>query len=336
MRLNGTTVFTSLKFSDGSKIVPTDVQILRTGNFSHPTYGKFEITTKVLAEMKANFDLRVRGVDLAFDYFHDSDKEASAWVNDLTLKENGTELWANVTWTPKAEQKLSERELRYFSPDFAFQWQDPETGTKYSNVLFGGGLTNRPFLKEMQAIVADEKQRGIYMTELEKLQAELKAEKEKSVKLSEDKAGLEAKLAAVPPPAAPAKEEGDEVAALKKTIADLQAQLAKAQADSSAMMAEKEKAQAAVKMAEKETAFNVLLSEGKAVAAQKDSFMKDDMTSFIKLAQPVNLRPAGSSQTEVVDADAAAIIKLAEDKQKANPKLSRGDAISIAKKELKK
>ena len=333
MRLQGTSVHSQIKLQEEHEAfkVPNEIQVLRIGKFNHPVYGAFEITEKVLAEMKANFDLKIRGIDMAFDYFHDSDKDASAWVRNLELRENATELWAQVDWTPKARQKLAERELRYFSPDFAFQWTDPETGTTFENVLFGGGLTNRPFVKEMMAIVADENQIGATkMTELEKVSAEVK-------KLSEQMAKL-AVPAPVAPPAAKDPEEASEIDALKKTIADLQAALAKAQGDNQVMMAEKDKAQAAVKMAEQEKAFNVLLSEGKACAAQKDAFIKGDMNEFIKLAQKVNLNGSGSSESgsSSESDDTKAIIKLAEEKQKANPKMNRGEAISLAKKELKK
>lgn len=288
--------------------------------------------------MKANFDLRVRGIDLAFDYYHDSNEDASGWVKDLQLRENGQELWAMVDWTPKATQKLSDRELRYFSPDFAFEWQDPETGVAFNNVLFGGGLTNRPFVKEMQAIVAAEfkPKEGEFMTELEKVQAALKLAEEKIVKQGEDNKTLEAKMADMVP-APKDGEETSEVDALKKQIAELQAQLAKAQSDNSAMMAEKQKAQDAQKLAEKNSEFNVLLSQGKACVAQKEAFIQGDMGEFIKLAQPLNLKAAGSSESgDGQPDDVKAILKLAEEKQKVNPKLTRGDAISLAKRELKK
>lgn len=328
MRIKGTTAISAIKLADGQK-VPNTVQVLRVGQFNHPRYGFFEITAATLGEMKANFDLNVRGIDMSFDYFHDSDKEASAWVRSLELRENGTELWAEVEWTPKAQQRLSERELRYFSPDFAFKWTDPEKGTEFSNVLFGGGLTNRPFVKEMKAIVADET-KGENMTDLEKAQARVKELETSNVKLTEDKAAMEKKMADMAP-------VGDKVAMLEKQIADLQAELAKAKGEVEIAMADKVKADAAKVLAEKESAFNVLLSEGKACAAQKDAFIKGDMAEFVKLSEPVNLKASGSStSTTVVEADAVAIIKLAEEKQKADPKLSRGDAISLAKRELKK
>ncbi len=332
MRLKKTSAF-SLVLSEGDK-VPNENQILRVGSFNHPKYGKFEITKQVLAEMKANFDARVRGIDISYDYYHDSDEDASAWVKSVELREDGSELWGQVDWTPKARQKLAERELRYFSPDFAFQWTDPETGTAFNNVLFGGGLTNRPFVKEMQAIVADEtKLEETYMNELEKAQAALKLAEAKILKLSEDNAEAEKKMADMVPKA----QGNDKIAELEGKIAALQAELAKAKGDSEAALAEKKKLEEAAQLAEKVSAFNILLSEGKACVAQKEAFISGNMTEFIKLAQPTNMKPAGrSSSDDGQTDDTKAIIKLAEEKQKANPKLSRGDAISIAKKELKK
>lgn len=333
MRLNKTSAFQTIKLS-GNNIVPNEIQILRVGKFAHPTYGNFEITSQVLAEMKSNFDSQIRGIDVSLDYYHESDGDASAWVKSLELREDDSELWAHVDWTPKAHQKLAERELRYFSPDFAFNWKDPETGAAFNNVLFGGGLTNRPFVKEMQAIVASET-KGDKMTDLEKAQAALKLAEEQNKKLSEDLQAQEKKMADMVPKPAAGAEESDEIKAMKATIEELKAQLAKAQADNGAMLAEKAKAVEAQKLAEKTSEFNVLLSEGKACAAQKDSFLKNDMTGFIKLAQAVNLKPNGSSSSDTPETDKVkAILKLAEEKQKANPNLNRGDAVSQAKKEL--
>lgn len=300
------------------------VQVLRVGKFSHPKYGEFEITSATLAEMKKNFDDKIRGIDIAFDYFHDSDKVASGWPTQLLLEENGNELWADVDWTPTASKMLAEREVRYFSPDFAFRWKDPETGTTYNNVLFGGGLTNRPFVKDMAAIVADEKGADDMKTV---------AELEKALKLSEDKlAETEKKMADMAP-------QADRASELEKQIAALQAELAKLKGENEVAMAEKKKLEEQVKCAEKEAKFNVLLSEGKAVAAQKDAFLKGDMEAFVKLAEPVNLQGKGNSGGTGEDKNKGdredRVIKLAEEKQKADPKLSRGEALSLANKEIK-
>ncbi len=377
MRISGTSAFSTIKLGEG-QVVPNEIQVIRTGKFNHPKYGTFEILPATLSEMKANFDSKVRGVDLAIDYFHESDELAAAWIKNLFLKEDGSELWAEVDWTPAASRKLAERELRYFSPDFAFEWTDPEAGTTFKNVLFGGGLTNRPFLKEMAAIVADETKGENDMTELEKLKAKNRELEASNLKLTEERVRLSDQCAtqtkqmadmvpkpkegdpppapganAPPPPAAgekppppPAKKpikaddpsaDADDPDALKKQIADLQAQLAKAQGDAEIAMAENAKMKAQTQLAEKQTKFNVLLSEGKACKAQEAAFLKDDMTAFIQLAQPVNLKGSGHTGTpveETMDDKTKAILKLAEQKERDNPRLSRGDSISLAKREL--
>lgn len=328
MRLKETSIYSQILLNEAAG-VPKVHQVLRVGKFKHPQYGSFEITTQTLSEMVANFDSKVRGVELAWDYFHESDKEAAAWVNRLELRENGTELWAEVSWTPKAQQKLSERELRYFSPDFSFSWTDPESGVNHRNVLFGGGLTNRPFVKEMSAIVAHENLKGAnQMTELEKAQAKITELEASNIKLSESCGDMEKKLQDMPKP--------DEVELLKKEIEQLKSALQAEKSEKEVYLADKKKLEEAKMLAEKETEFTVLLTEGKACAAQKDSFIKGDMTEFIKLAQPLNLKPAGSSAVDTETDEIQSILKLAEEKRKANPKLGHADSISLAKKELKK
>lgn len=326
MRINASSIVSPIKLGEKSQ-VPNQVQVLRVGKFNHPTYGAFEITTQTLAEMKSNFDLKVRGVDMAFDYFHESDKEAAGWVTSLELRENGLELWATVEWTPKAQQKLAERELRYFSPDFTFSWTDPEKNVAFDNVLFGGGLTNRPFVKEMTAIVADE-HKGEKM-DLKQAQDKIKELEASNLKLSGDYGDMQKKMAAMP--------GTDKVAALEKQIADLQAELAKAKADAAGQMAENQKLAEEKKKTEKESAFNVLLTEGKACAAQKDAYMAGDMEKYIKLAQPTNTKGSGSSETKTEgDDESAKVLKLAEEKRKENKNLSVQESIALARKEIKK
>lgn len=302
------------------------VQVLRCGKFDHPQYGTFEITTQVLTDMVNNFKTRVRGQDIPFDYFHEADKEAAGWVKDLVLNEDGSELWATVDWTPKAEQMLKDREIRYFSPDFAFQWKDPESGQIFKNVLFGGGLTNRPFVKEMAAIVAQEE--GDHMKNFEEMKAEFDKMKAENLKLSESVTELTKKLGELPQPQEKKPEEGqDEMALIKKQLEDMKVKCAQ-------LEEENKKMKEAKYLAEKTSEFEKLLSEGKAVAAQKESFLKGDMSEFIKLAQPVNLNGKGSVAGKPADADDDKIIELAEKKVKESG-IDMGAAISQVRAELR-
>lgn len=318
MRLNGTSLFTSIECAENNS-VPSTIQIMKVGKFNHPSYGFFEITPKTLTEFKKNFDAKVRGIDLALDYFHESDREASGWIKGLELRENDTQLWASVDWTPAAAKKLSDRELRYFSPDFTFKWQDPETNKFYSNVLFGGALTNRPFLKEMQAIVANEPiNGGKKMTE-----QEIKDLETKNIKLSEDMKKLEDVAAG----------KDAQIADLQKQIDDIKAQLSAALGQVEVEMKEKVALQDQMKCQEKEQEFSKLLSEGKAVVAQKEAFLKGDMQEFIKLAQPINLKAQGTGEVTHGDDDDK-VLKLAETIKKEK-NIDLGSAISQALKQIK-
>ncbi len=127
----------------------SEVPVLRIGNYNHSLYEPFKITQTDLLKFKENFDNKIRGVDIAIDYTHDNDKGekiAAGWFKSLFTKNNNTELWAKTEWTPKAKQCLKNKEFKYYSPEFVFDYRK-EDGTVVKNVLLGGALTNRPFQK---------------------------------------------------------------------------------------------------------------------------------------------------------------------------------------------
>ncbi len=135
------------------------IMLFPEGTFHHPQYGKLNFTRAKLSEIKANFDNRVRHIDIALDVDHKGggeDSRATGWIEALDLREgmlglsDGAGLWGCIKWTPYGQRLLADEEYRYFSPEFG-PWTDPETGAEYDNVLIGGGLTNRPFLKVMPA-----------------------------------------------------------------------------------------------------------------------------------------------------------------------------------------
>lgn len=130
------------------------IQILKTGEFQHPKDGTIRITRETLHRMKENFDAKVRGTDLAVDISHNPDAGAVGWFKELRLE--GDKLMALVAWTDEGAELVRSGKYRYFSPEFAFGWTHPEKGTKFRDVLFGGALTNRPFLKDMQPVAFSE------------------------------------------------------------------------------------------------------------------------------------------------------------------------------------
>jgi len=78
------------------------IQLFRIGTFYHSQSGKVEVSSEMLSEMKKNFDSKIRGVDIAIDYKHDSDDIAAGWIKGLVLSDAGDELFAEVEWTPNA------------------------------------------------------------------------------------------------------------------------------------------------------------------------------------------------------------------------------------------
>src|SRR5690606_25314766 len=124
---------------------PSEIQVIRTGNFTHPYYGHLSITSDFLLGLVKNFEADVRGCDLSVDYDHEV-REAAGWIKSLSIRND--ELWAEIDWTPAGKKSVEEKEFRYTSADFD-DYIDPESQHNYGPTLFGVALTNRPFVKRM-------------------------------------------------------------------------------------------------------------------------------------------------------------------------------------------
>jgi len=184
------------------------VHALSLGEFRHPFWGKLKFDAKRIKNFADSVTNRVRGIDLAIDYSHNSDGEAAGWVQSAEARPNG--LWLLVEWTAQAAEQIKAKRYRYFSSDFADEWED-SSGTKHTDVLFGGGLTNRPFLKNLVPVNLSELQ----ATEREEEEDEPMKELLKALGLSEDATEEEAldalkQLSETPPPPTPPQEEEDD------------------------------------------------------------------------------------------------------------------------------
>lgn len=125
------------------------VHALSPGTYQHPVYGELEITSDKLTGFAESVKNKVRGIDPSINYQHQGDGEAAGWVKDAKIEGNG--LWLLVEWTSHAAQKIKDKAFRYFSAEFLDDWTNA-TGNKFKNVLFGGALTNRPFMKDLLPI----------------------------------------------------------------------------------------------------------------------------------------------------------------------------------------
>lgn len=122
------------------------VQAFPVGIWHHPKHGKIEMTPERAARFAANVNAGVRGQELDIDYDHkEKTNEASGWVKAAQAKADG--LWLKIQWTAEAAQKIKQKAYRYFSPEYLDEWEEPRTKSRIKDVLLGGALTNRPFLK---------------------------------------------------------------------------------------------------------------------------------------------------------------------------------------------
>jgi phage I-like protein len=135
-------------FDDG---VVNWMQAMPLGHYDHPEYGDIDFTDTTAKEYADNIKAKVRGQDLDIDYDHKKrTDEAAGWIKDAEARPDG--LWVAVEWTKAAAEKIKDKAYRYFSPEFVDAWTHPKTGVTHKNVLFGGALTNRPFLKDILPI----------------------------------------------------------------------------------------------------------------------------------------------------------------------------------------
>lgn len=313
-----------IQFQEGEDF--TEVQLMRTGKFMHPFMEDFEITEDMFKSFKKNFDKKVKKVDLAVDFSHNSHLEAAGWIRKVELREKNQELWITVEWTEAARQKILDKEFRYMSADFTTNYVDNETGKKLGPTLNGAGLTNRPFIKDMQAVLSeldvnDKKRQAIE----EILNEKPEEESEMSKMTPEESKAYIATLS---------DKEKKEMGLIEEvTLSDDES---KAKAEKLA----KENKELSEKLAteKKDREFSTMLSDGKACEAQREAFMKDDVGEFAAKAVKLNDETKGNGGepepknkdedkgSKTFDEAQDKIVELAEARMKEDKTLNVGDA----------
>lgn len=169
------------------------VTVTRTGGFSDPRYGKFDITRELLEQMVRNFDAGVYGQKVFIDVAHKPQDGAAGEV--LKLAVEGDRLRALVRWTEFGREAVQKRGFAYLSAEYHENWKDNEKGEPHGCVLLGAGLVTRPCIKRLDPVVLGEGDGDAPVALHPTLQAELIQEiadmKEKYLKrLREYLAGL--------------------------------------------------------------------------------------------------------------------------------------------------
>ena len=132
------------------------VTITRTGSFTDPRYGRFEITKDMLLSMVRNFQANTYGQAIFIDLNHDPKGGAAGEVADLKVE--GSRLRALVEWTDHGVDAIQKRKMIYLSAEFHDNYKDNEEGKEHGPTLFGAALTVRPVIKGLDRVQLSEGQ----------------------------------------------------------------------------------------------------------------------------------------------------------------------------------
>lgn len=145
----------SFQEDGGDAEVPQQIHVIPKGQWDHPAYGEINIDDAALREFKENYDRGLRR-DIPITEGHDMMEESPAigWFDDLEIRNDG--LWASINWTERGKTLLAEKAYKYFSPEFFIEYEDPQTREDHEHVIVGGALTNRPYFKNLKAVVLSE------------------------------------------------------------------------------------------------------------------------------------------------------------------------------------
>jgi len=113
-------------------------------------YGELEINRKMMAEMIKNFKANVYGQEIYVNIAH-HDWEGAAGKFTRIFQE-GNKMRGEIDWTAMGLDAINNRGFRYFSAEFAENWEDPETEKRHGAVLLGAALTIRPRVKRLDPI----------------------------------------------------------------------------------------------------------------------------------------------------------------------------------------
>lgn len=132
------------------------VTVTRTGTFTDPRYGEFEISKDMLLAMVSNFKSNAYGQDIFIDVAHKPDDGAAGKIINLSVK--GNRLCAAVEWTEYGIKAVKDRGFQYLSAEFHQNFKDNEAGLEHGPTLLGAGLTVRPVIKHLDPVRLSEGQ----------------------------------------------------------------------------------------------------------------------------------------------------------------------------------
>ena len=135
------------------------VQLMKGGDFVHPAHPEgLSFNRKLFDELVGNFESNIINREILVDADHDSagwgSTIAYGWLEAIEARGSGKKnasLWVTVRWTPRGAQAVTDEDYKYTSVEMAFDYED-EYGVTHGPAVVAMALTNRPFLRGMQAV----------------------------------------------------------------------------------------------------------------------------------------------------------------------------------------
>jgi len=316
---------------------------------------RFKWTADRFQEMVDNFKAGAYGLFddnknpiLFVNYNHNREGEAAGWVTDIFVANGGEDLMAKVSWTEDAVQAIRKKKYRYASAEWYSNYMEDGQDEPVGFVLGGIGLVNDPAIKGLQVLTANKKTKESKMPNYESAAATTltlqdvlgwlaSAPEEEKLKVVETAGGVMTDPAKTQqpqpnqnpmqepqntqPPAQPHMQpqqnmtvtpqqpphripaSGESQMPETASVESLQKQLAEAQSQ--------------LQQAQRASQFAELLAAGKAVEAQRDAFLKNDMFAFAQAAvSELNMTQRGISTNRLEQASS----QLDENDKKAAAK----------------
>lgn len=285
--------------TDGS--FPTEIEIAKTGYWSTPWHGEFELTQSDFDMAVLQFQAgkyRVNGSEpLPGTLDHNGGESPAAFrITDIYRVEDT--LWATVTWTELGKEKLARDEYRYISFEYctrANPMPNPQNANEiFVNVVTGATLTNDPLFKDLKPVLASarsgdrDNQEGddmdlklIRAKKLEDLSDEEKAflEENKADLTDDERTAFGITVEATETDDEKAKREADEKAQADKEAAD------KAAADEAQKLEASTKGMSATQKAEfvkLQASVKALEADAKAGREARTELLRNQLTASVK------------------------------------------------------
>lgn len=261
-------------------------QVLETGNFIKDDI-HFKVDTEQMESFVQNFKDGVLGTDPPVNFGHERTGEASGWIKDLFLDPTKTKLFALIKWTASGLEALKGLTWRYVSAEFTNRFVDGSTGKQFGPTLAGVALTNVPFLRHMPPVVGLSNEPD----EIELIQQTTDDKGDDQMANDKDVIALADHNAAV----RVLTKSNEELSDKNRELQSLNVEASKLKSENVDINKELSDLKSKIDEQRKEAEFTKLLSEGKSCEAQRESYMSGNMSEFIKLAKPINLKGVGNA-----------------------------------------